>query len=176
MLLYFVGGRNRSIDLIFISHNRFRFPKPNCLDSLYKVHASVKFSMETKCNGMLPFLSIQQLNRSPHVSQGQKSTWNPLIQDYFCAIIVMLTIDAKMANRELCPHLSDNCDHDRLKPFLATHHTFPPLAIFASAPHCYRFKPFYKCATFLLFLAILTSASYFYQYWQFLWVSHIFSM
>ena len=30
-------------------------------------HSSVKFTMETECNGMLPFLGIQLLNRSPQI-------------------------------------------------------------------------------------------------------------
>ena len=39
----------------------------NFLDTLNKAHSSVKFTMETKCNGMLPFLGIQLLNRSPQI-------------------------------------------------------------------------------------------------------------
>ena len=37
----------------------------NSMDTHNKAHASVKFMMETDCNGMLPFLAIQVLNRSP---------------------------------------------------------------------------------------------------------------
>ena len=40
---------------------------PNFLDTLNKGHSSVKFTMETECNGILPFLGIQLLNRSPQV-------------------------------------------------------------------------------------------------------------
>ena len=36
-------------------------------DTLNKAHSSVKFTMETECNGMLPFLGIQLLNRSPQI-------------------------------------------------------------------------------------------------------------
>ena len=36
----------------------------NFLDTLNKTHSSVKFMMETECNGMLLFLGIQLLNRS----------------------------------------------------------------------------------------------------------------
>ena len=39
----------------------------NFLDTLNKAHSSVKFTMETECHGMLPFLGIQLLNRSPQV-------------------------------------------------------------------------------------------------------------
>ena len=39
----------------------------NFLDMLNKAHSSVKFPMETECNGMLPFLGIQLLNRSPKI-------------------------------------------------------------------------------------------------------------
>ena len=37
----------------------------NFLDTLNKEHFSVKFTMETECNGMHPFLGILLLNRSP---------------------------------------------------------------------------------------------------------------
>ena len=37
------------------------------LDTLNKAHSSVKFTMETERNGMLPFLGIQLLNRSPQI-------------------------------------------------------------------------------------------------------------
>ena len=39
----------------------------NFLDTLNKAHSYVKFTMETECNGMLPFLGIQLLNRSPQI-------------------------------------------------------------------------------------------------------------
>ena len=39
----------------------------NFLDTLNKVHSSVKFTMETERNGMLPFLGIQLSNRSPQI-------------------------------------------------------------------------------------------------------------
>ena len=39
----------------------------NFLDTLNKAHSSVKFTMETECNGMLPFLCIQLLNQSPQI-------------------------------------------------------------------------------------------------------------
>ena len=39
----------------------------NFLDTLNKAHSSVKFKMETECNGMLPFLGIQLLKRSPQM-------------------------------------------------------------------------------------------------------------
>ena len=37
----------------------------NFLDTLNKAHSSVKFMMETECNGKPPFRGIQLLNRSP---------------------------------------------------------------------------------------------------------------
>ena len=39
----------------------------NFLDTLNQAHSSVKFTMETECNGMVPFLDIQLLNRSPQI-------------------------------------------------------------------------------------------------------------
>ena len=39
----------------------------NFLDTLNKAHSSIKFTMETDCNGMLPFWGIQLLNRSPQI-------------------------------------------------------------------------------------------------------------
>ena len=39
----------------------------NFLDTFKKAHSSVKFTMETECNGMLPFLGVQLLNRSPQI-------------------------------------------------------------------------------------------------------------
>ena len=39
----------------------------NFLDTLNKAHFSVNFTMETECNGMLPFLGIHLLNRSPQI-------------------------------------------------------------------------------------------------------------
>ena len=41
----------------------------NFLDTLNKAHSSVKFTTETICNGMLPFLGIQLLNRSPQIQK-----------------------------------------------------------------------------------------------------------
>ena len=39
----------------------------NFLDTLNQAHFPVKFTMETECNGMLRFLGIQLLNRSPQI-------------------------------------------------------------------------------------------------------------
>ncbi|XP_044174215.1 uncharacterized protein LOC122957846 [Acropora millepora] len=39
----------------------------NFLDTLNEAHFSLKFTMETECKGMLPFLVIQLLNRSPQI-------------------------------------------------------------------------------------------------------------
>ena len=39
----------------------------NFLDTFNIAHSSVKFTMETECNGMLPFLGIQLLYRSPQI-------------------------------------------------------------------------------------------------------------
>ena len=41
----------------------------NFLDTFNKEHSSVKFTMETVCNGMLPFLGVQLLNRSPQIEK-----------------------------------------------------------------------------------------------------------
>ena len=42
----------------------------NFLDTLNKAHSSLSFTMETECNGMLPFLGIQLLNQSPQMETG----------------------------------------------------------------------------------------------------------
>ena len=39
----------------------------NFLNTLNKAYSSVKFTMQTECNGMLPFLGIQLLYRSPQI-------------------------------------------------------------------------------------------------------------
>ena len=39
----------------------------NFLDRLNKAHSSIKFTIESKCSEMLPFLGIQLLNRSPQI-------------------------------------------------------------------------------------------------------------
>ena len=39
----------------------------NFLDTLNKAYSSIKFTMETICNGILPFLGIQLLNQSPQI-------------------------------------------------------------------------------------------------------------
>ena len=39
----------------------------NFLDKLNKAHSSVKFTMETDCDGMIPFLGIQLLNQSSQI-------------------------------------------------------------------------------------------------------------
>lgn len=46
----------------------------NFLDTLNKAHSSIKFSMETKCNGTLPFLGVQLLNQSPQREKGGLKT------------------------------------------------------------------------------------------------------
>jgi len=46
----------------------------NFLDKLNKAHSSVKFTMETKCNGILPFLGVQLLNQSPQREKGGLKT------------------------------------------------------------------------------------------------------
>ena len=39
----------------------------NFLDTLNNAHSSVKFTMEIESNGMLPFLGVQLLKRSPRI-------------------------------------------------------------------------------------------------------------
>ena len=46
----------------------------NFLNTLNKAHSSVKFSMETKCNGILPFLGVQLLNQSTQREKGGLKT------------------------------------------------------------------------------------------------------
>ena len=56
----------------------------NFLDTLNKAHSSVKFTIETECNDMLPFLGIQLLNRSPQIETKVyvKSTNSSLLLHY----------------------------------------------------------------------------------------------
>ena len=63
----------------------FNFP-----DTLKKAHSSVKFTMETERNGMLPFLGIQLLNRSPQIET--KVYVKPTCSILSYTIRVMLTI------------------------------------------------------------------------------------
>lgn len=46
----------------------------NFLNTLNKAHSSVKFTMETKCNGILPFLGVQLLNQSTQREKGGLKT------------------------------------------------------------------------------------------------------
>ena len=59
-------------------------PASNFLDTLNKAHSSVKFTMETECKGMLPFLGIQLLNPSPQIETkvNVKSTTLGLLLHY----------------------------------------------------------------------------------------------
>lgn len=72
----------------------------NFLDTFNKAHSSVKFTMETECNGMLPFLGIQLLNRSPQIET--KVYVNPRIQVSSYITKVTLTIGTNRVYSELC--------------------------------------------------------------------------
>jgi len=91
----------------------------NFLDTLSKVHSSVKFSMETECNGMLPFLGIQLLNRSPQMETKVhiKPTKSGLLLYYQSHVhhrykngLLRTTLDQAHRLSSSLSHFSDKCD------------------------------------------------------------------
>jgi len=59
----------------------------NFLDTLNTAHSSVKLTMETNCNGILPFLGVQLLNQSPQREKGVLKThqfWSTLALSESC--------------------------------------------------------------------------------------------
>ena len=65
------GGKLSSFNRRYVNGTLTIMPNietaSNFVDALNKAHSSVKFTMETECNGRLPFLDIQLLNRSPQM-------------------------------------------------------------------------------------------------------------
>ena len=94
----------------------------NFLDTLNKAHSSVKFTMETECNGMLPFLGIQLLNRSPQIETKVyvKPTNSGLLLHYQSHVdhrykkgLLRTMLDRAHRLSSSWIHFSDECD--RLK-------------------------------------------------------------
>ena len=94
----------------------------NLLDTLNQAHFSVKFTMETECNGMLPFLGIQLLNRSPQIETKVygKPTNSGLLLQYHSHVdnrykkgLLRTMLDRTHRLSSSWTHFSDECD--RLK-------------------------------------------------------------
>ena len=94
----------------------------NFLDTLNKEPSSVKFTMETECNGMLPFLGIQLLNRSPQIETKVyvKPTNSGLLLHYQSHVdhrykkgLLRTMLDRAHRLSSSWTHFSDECD--RLK-------------------------------------------------------------
>ena len=94
----------------------------NFLDTLNKAHSSVKFTMETECNGMLPFLGIQLMNRSPQIETKVyvKPTNSGLLLHYQSHVdnrykkgLLRTMLDRAHRLSSSWSHFSDKCD--RLK-------------------------------------------------------------
>ena len=94
----------------------------NFLDTLNKAHSSVKFMMETECNGMLPFLGIQLLNGSPQIETKVcvKPTNSGLLLHYQSHVdnrykkgLLRTMLDGAHCLSSSWIHFSDDCD--RLK-------------------------------------------------------------
>ena len=94
----------------------------NFLDTLNKAHSSVKFTMETESNGMLPFLGIQLLNRSPQIETKVyvKPTNSGLLLHYQSHVdsrykkdLLKTMLDRAHRLSSSWAHFSDECD--RLK-------------------------------------------------------------
>ncbi|XP_044183421.1 uncharacterized protein LOC114968046 [Acropora millepora] len=94
----------------------------NLLDTLNQAHFSVKFTMETECNGMLPFLGIQLLNRSPQIETKVygKPTNSGLLLHYHSHVdnrykkgLLRTMLDRTHRLSSSWTHFSDECD--RLK-------------------------------------------------------------
>ena len=67
------GGKLSSFNRRYVNDTLTIMPNietaSNFLDTLNKAHSSVKFTMETECNGRRPFLDIQLLNRTPQIER-----------------------------------------------------------------------------------------------------------
>ena len=86
------------------------------LDTLNKAHSSVKFTMETECIGMLPFLGFQLLNRSPQIETKVyvKPTNSSLLLHYQSHVE---NLDRAYRLSSCWSHFSDECK--RLKTALS---------------------------------------------------------
>ena len=94
----------------------------NFLNTLNKAHSSIKFTMETECSGMLPFLGIQLLNRSPQIETKVyvKPTNSGLLLHYQSHVdnrykkgLLRTMLDRAHRLSSSWTHFSDECD--RLK-------------------------------------------------------------
>ena len=98
----------------------------NSLDTLNKTHSSVKFTMETKCNGMLPFLDIHLLNRSPQIETKVyvKSTNSSLLLHYQGHVdnrykqgLLRTMLNRAHRLSSSWSHFSDECDRSKISIF-----------------------------------------------------------
>ena len=96
----------------------------NFLDTLKQAHFSLKFTMETECNGMLPLLGIQLLNRSPQIETKVyvKRTNSGLLLHYQSHVdnrykkgLLRTMLDRTHRLSSSWTHFSDECD--RLKRY-----------------------------------------------------------
>ena len=94
----------------------------NSLDTLNKTHSSVKFTMETECNGMLPFLDIHLLNRSPQIETKVyvKPTNSSLLLHYQGHVdnrykqgLLRTMLDRAHRLSSSRSHFSDECDRSK---------------------------------------------------------------
>ena len=94
----------------------------NFLDTLNKAHSSVKFTMETDCDGMIPFLGIQLLNQSSQIeakvyvkptNSGLLLHHQSHVDNRFKKGLLRTMLDRTHRLSSSWTHFSDECD--RLK-------------------------------------------------------------
>ena len=91
----------------------------NFLDTLNQAHFSVKFTMETESNGMLPFLGIQLLNRSPQIetkvyvkptNSGLRLHYQSHVDNRYKKGLLRTMLDRTHRLSSSWTHFSDECD------------------------------------------------------------------
>ena len=96
----------------------------NFLDTLNQAHYSVKFTMETECNGMLPFLGIQLLNRSPQIetkvyvkptNSGLLLHYQSHVDNHYKKGLLRTMLDRTHRLSSSWTHFSNSDEYDRLK-------------------------------------------------------------
>ena len=94
----------------------------NFLDTLNKAHSSVKFTMETDCDGMIPFLGIQLLNQSSQIeakvyvkptNSGLLLHYQSHVDNRFKKGLLRTMLNRTHRLSSFWTHFSDECD--RLK-------------------------------------------------------------
>ena len=131
-------------------------PASNFLDTLNKAHSSVKFTIETECNGMLPFLGIQLLNRSPapqietkvyvkRTNAGLLLHYQSHVDNQYKEGLLRTMLDRAHHLCSSWTHFSDECDRlktvfSRLK--YAKHLVNSTIRSFVDSKVCYQQQPF----------------------------------